>query len=125
VTIAPECTHHDRRDDLNAPQPCDLGTFLQRGWCRLENLSRLSLGPAGMFNYTGDNVLRYTGEDDEMVRTLVQVFSGQFTVESDKERLVPVMLGLWNSILQARFMGTLLEQDYDEKVYQATSIAYA
>jgi len=86
----------------------DAETYARRGWCRLEQFSRLA-------SLAHDSILMYDGQrdgqeplqpvmsgDKERVARAAAVFEGDFTVEADRERLVKTVLGLYARILERR-----------------------
>jgi hypothetical protein len=89
VIIAPPCIHHDKRVECNSE------TYQRRGWCRLEQWARMTVGGIqDMYLHEGGDLeplqdipLWYTAS--------IKVFEGDFTVDSDKSSIVDSVMGLW------------------------------
>jgi hypothetical protein len=97
VVIAPTCRHHNKNEI------CNQDTYKRRGWCRLEQWARMVIeGPENMFVFqpqeespSREDSLVPLDERQEWRRSTMCVFDGEFTVESDKEKLVDTVMGLW------------------------------
>ncbi|KAL1499212.1 hypothetical protein AB1Y20_013719 [Prymnesium parvum] len=91
VIIAPEAQHADSKER------CSPDTYLQRGWCRLEQWARLTYGRKGMFLFGVTRKLQLLESEEmrEWCRSSIMVFEGDFTCQADKKRLRSTVLGLW------------------------------
>jgi len=91
VICAPDVPHAQRSNQM-----CNLETYRQRMWCRVEQLSfMLSLGPEQMYVVKGPDELQPVAHDSDSLRQALYVFEGEATDESDKLSLVPPLLGLY------------------------------
>ncbi|CAK0800331.1 unnamed protein product [Prorocentrum cordatum] len=89
VIVAPTCIHHDEQVE------CNSATYQRRGWCRLEQWARMIAGGLqDMYIYEGGN-LEPISDKAHWYTASVKVFEGDFTVASDKHRIVDIVLGLW------------------------------
>jgi hypothetical protein len=95
LIIAPECTHH------NWQIYCNSETYQRRGWCRLEQWARMTVGGLNnMFLYEGaSSALVPLIDKPNWYETGVLVFEGDFTDEADKPKIVDIVLGLWAQAL--------------------------
>jgi hypothetical protein len=89
VIIAPKCTHHDKQVECNAE------TYQRRGWCRLEQWARMTVGGLHDMYLHEDGQLMKIEDKPIWYRLSIQVFQGDFTVEADKYSLVDTVMGLW------------------------------
>ena len=105
VVIAPTCKHNDSGDQCNAK------TYQSRGWCRLEQWARISIGAKeNFFIYNGQDgitlddgttsALVPIASDEAWLRDSVNVMGGNFTVDSDRHALVDSIVGLWSIALE-------------------------
>ena len=93
VAVAPPVPH------AQTGAMCDLASYRARMWCRAEMLAySLRNGSAKMYCCSdADGRARQTllsGVDDEHTSSLLDVFSGEASVEEDKLKLVLPILGL-------------------------------
>jgi hypothetical protein len=79
----------------SATHACDLDSYSRRGWCRLEQWARLSVGGAADMYSVGAGGSLDPLTDPHWLRQSIHVFGGEFTLEEDKLKLVDVVLGLW------------------------------
>ena len=93
VIIAPSCTHH------NSFKPVDKETYQRRGWCRLEQWARMTVGGLqNMFLFQGGEMIALDGER-KWYTDSIRVFDGDFTVDADKKKIVDTSIGLWSQAL--------------------------
>eukprot|EP00966_Prymnesium_polylepis_P296381 6846854-Prymnesium_polylepis.1 len=93
IIIAPRTVHCDSK------RLCDSNTYQRRGWCRLEQWAHLS-GKGIGYMYVYDHQRLELVEDEHWLRDSIKVMEGDFTVESDREKLVDSCLGLWSIALR-------------------------
>jgi len=117
VIVAPPATH------VGSEKQCSAQTYQRRGWCRLEQMARIcAAGLEGIYLYSDEghdrnelrpvkdltceankeSLQRSTSRHDETYswhEDSIRVFDGEFTMESDKAKLVDTMLALWASVL--------------------------
>lgn len=79
---------------------CSPSSYLDRGWCRLEQWARMSgNGTDNMYCYTKDKLVDVNsggiGEDLNWLDTAICVFEGKFSRVSDQERLTGVVAALY------------------------------
>ncbi|EOD30154.1 hypothetical protein EMIHUDRAFT_449788 [Emiliania huxleyi CCMP1516] len=90
VVAAPHALHVDS----SPPRRVDAETYLRRGWCRLEQWAFIAInGTQQMYVY--ETSLARIAERRRWIEESVNVFQGDFTLESDKAHLVDVVLGLY------------------------------
>lgn len=91
IIVAPEATHADTKAE------CNPTTYLKRGWCRLEQWARFTMGRDGMYLFGANRQLQVLDDEamDKWTRDAVLVFEGDFTKPSDKDRLFDTVLGIW------------------------------
>ncbi|KAL1529634.1 hypothetical protein AB1Y20_000576 [Prymnesium parvum] len=91
IIVAPQVLHADSQLE------CSPATYLKRGWCRLEQWSRLTYGRKGMYLFGETRELQVLDSDAmrEWCRSSIMVFEGDFTCQADKKRLCSTVLGLW------------------------------
>ena len=88
IAITPPATH------VTSQTPCDKESYLRRGWCRLEQWARITVGGMeDMYLWDGDlkaldNVQR------EWIHHSIRVFEGDFTDPRDRLKIVDTCLGL-------------------------------
>jgi hypothetical protein len=101
VIIAPPCSH------MNSGDVCDESTYFSRGWCRLEQYSRILSGTA--MSKVADIAICKSCDSlescpDLQVQKALYVFEGDFTccrlghpngMVCDKTRTVDIILGLF------------------------------
>ncbi|KAL1519160.1 hypothetical protein AB1Y20_003420 [Prymnesium parvum] len=113
LVVAPEAKHETGRE-------CSHKTYSRRGWCRLEQFSRMSTGIHDM--YIATDAPELIPLDVEFLREASFIFEGDFTVQSDRKKLVPVVLGVWALIVNSTLTDpdsphhatrALIEQDID------------
>ena len=101
LVVAPSATHE-------GGHVCDEASYRSRGWCRLELFAHLAVGGSKtMYRMTGEpSALSLRGWDEdrtgghsEWLLPVLNVYSGTFTVDSDRYKLVAPMLGLWATTL--------------------------
>ena len=93
VVCAPPTVHVDSH------APCDVETYMRRGWCRLEQWARLATGGLeNMYVFAGEE-LTPLAERPDWYTEACKVFEGDFTCASDKPLLVTNVLGLWGFAL--------------------------
>jgi len=92
VAVAPEVPNRSGAS-------CDLNSYVARGWCRLEQWARLTVGGLdGVYLYDGHGLHEYRAGSElmqQMLGAATDVFGGDFTVEKDRETLVDTVIGLW------------------------------
>jgi len=109
LVIAPETYHVD----TGAPIGPD--SYSRRGWTRVEQWSNLAMGGLSNAFLLRDGALQPLASNPEWVRASVQVFHGDFTVDSDKLALVDVLLGLYGfSLLDDSGQSTALLKHVNE-----------
>lgn len=91
VAVVP-CSVHEDTGEI-----CDESTYLERGWCRLEQWSHMSkYDLEGFYKIASvERGLQSIEDEPAWYKEALYVFEGKFTVESDKERLVSVVLSLY------------------------------
>ena len=89
LACAPEALHQDSRP----PCKVDADTYLQRGWCRLEQWAFMAINGSAQM-YVFDSSLSQLSSRRRWIEESVNVFNGHFTHEADKALLVDVVLGL-------------------------------
>jgi hypothetical protein len=121
VCVAPDAKHELGHD-------CNAKTYLNRGWCRLEQWARVSVGGLeGMFSFTTSNGLMQVtrtrgnmthtrtgdGKDvsEDWLEKSIQVCKGDFTLPEDVHRIKGVVSALW--------MYAVLTKDRDPKLFDA------
>eukprot|EP00327_Prymnesium_parvum_P006168 CAMPEP_0182808378 /NCGR_PEP_ID=MMETSP0006_2-20121128/6617_1 /TAXON_ID=97485 /ORGANISM="Prymnesium parvum, Strain Texoma1" /LENGTH=754 /DNA_ID=CAMNT_0024934089 /DNA_START=89 /DNA_END=2353 /DNA_ORIENTATION=+ len=93
LIVAPHVLHAD------SGMECDPQTYARRGWCRLEQWARLaSAGRDDMYLAKVDEVVEMDSHDS-WFEDSIMVFEGDFTCDSDKEKLVDTVVGLWAIML--------------------------
>jgi len=95
IICAPDAVHRDTQE------PCGLDTYTCRGWCRLEMMARAcSSGVEQVYLQTeaADDLRAMTAADFQTLS--LRVFEGHFSVQSDVQKLVDPVLGLYCSILR-------------------------
>ena len=90
LACAPEALHQDSRP----PCKVDADTYLQRGWCRLEQWAFMAINGSAQM-YVFDSSLSQLSSRRRWIEESVNVFNGHFTHEADKALLVDVVLGLY------------------------------
>ncbi|EOD09422.1 hypothetical protein EMIHUDRAFT_448355 [Emiliania huxleyi CCMP1516] len=99
VVCAPEAQHLGS----NPPSLVNAETYLQRGWCRLEQWAFLAINGAEQM-YVFETALAHLSQRRRWIEESVNVFQGSlpspglpghFTHEEDKALLVDVVLGLY------------------------------
>ena len=98
VAVAPPVPH------AQTGAMCDLASYRARMWCRAEMLAySLRNGSAKMYCCSdADGSARQTllsGVDDEHTSSLLDVFTGEASVEEDKLKLVLPILGLYAELV--------------------------
>jgi len=94
VAVAPTAQHVDTGLE------CNIESYLQRGWCRLEQWARLVVGGLErVYLFDGERLIEL-GTKPEYYQVSIKVFDGQFTDPRDKQKLVPTILGLWATVLR-------------------------
>jgi hypothetical protein len=89
VIIAPPCMHHDKQES------CNSDTYQRRGWCRLEQWARMTIGGLhDMYIHEGGQLVKIEDKPNWYLQS-IKVFQGDFTVEADKYKLVDTVMGLW------------------------------
>ena len=97
AVCAPDALHSD------TGAPCGLHTNSQRGWCRTEILAKVcSTGLDDMYLCAGDGLHIQPFTKDDFDRISMYVYEGDFTVQSDCEKLVLPVLGLYSLILKKK-----------------------
>mmetsp|Transcript_81678 Transcript_81678/g.221273 ORF Transcript_81678/g.221273 Transcript_81678/m.221273 type:complete len:821 (-) Transcript_81678:1114-3576(-) len=89
VIVAPSCIHRDTRVECNSQ------TYSRRGWCRLEQWARMTVGGLKDMYLYEDGNLEPLLDKPHWYTASVKVFEGDFTVESDKHTIVDPVMGLW------------------------------
>lgn len=99
VAIAPPTEHNDA-DPLVL---CNLETYQQRGWCRVEQWARMAVGGlSDMYVFDGKCGLTLIADMQESLSAILRVFEGDFTHPEDKKKLVTTMLGIWSVCMRKR-----------------------
>ena len=84
----------------------DVSSYQKRGWCRLEQWARLTVGGLQkMFIYIEGSEIKDLSENPAWYQDAIRVLNGDFTDERDKPKLVPMILGLWAAVLRNRRNG--------------------
>ena len=111
VAVAPHCEGGDIAPGRRTVY--DESTYSMRGWCRLEQWARLTVGGLqNMFLYDGC-ALRPLEQESAWTERVLDIFvSGEFTVASDKWALVDSCVGLWATVLRQR------DQPHIERIYK-------
>lgn len=90
IVAAPETFHVD------TGLPCDTASYLNRGWCRLEQWAGMAASSQTTHMYVyekGD--LHLLSDRPGWIEKSVNVFTAQFTFHSDKDKLVDVVMALY------------------------------
>jgi len=96
VIVAPTVRHSNKEED------CDLQSYRNRMWCRVEQLCFLMAKSAdAMFVATGEDAgsIAPASQDTGWLRENLYVFEGVATDEGDKIKLVTPLLGLYATML--------------------------
>lgn len=96
VAVAPEATHITRQERA------DSETYRRRGWCRLEQWAfMINGGTYNMFLFEGAerDKLKQIDRKQGWFEDMINVMSGDFSVDSDRWTLVDVILGLYGFAL--------------------------
>ena len=96
VVICPETVH------LSTGKGVNEHSYQRRGWCRLEQWAHMSLRGLDHMYLFRSNTLELMGLETKWYSEAIKVFDGDFTVDSDKEKLVDTLLGLWALALAGR-----------------------
>ena len=97
VVCAPDALHSD------TGAPCGLHTYSKRGWCRTEILAKVcSTGLDDMYLCVGDGLHSRPFTKEDLDHISMRVYEGDFTVQSDCEKLVLPILGLYSLILKKK-----------------------
>ena len=89
IVAAPPSMHREKQ------VICDHNTYAGRGWCRLEQWARMQDGLENMYLTTSPGNLEPIADMREWYEQSMLVFEGQFTVDTDKIKMVNIVLGLW------------------------------
>jgi hypothetical protein len=89
VIIAPRCVHKDKQET------CDSASYQRRGWCRLEQWARMTVGGLHDMYIHEDGKLQKIEDKPTWYGQSIRVFDGDFTVDSDRDCLVDTVMGLW------------------------------
>ena len=81
LICTPSAMHVDKKVAVNGQ------TYLRRGWCRFEQWARLATGGLqDMYVYRSDSIERLSAREFEpWVEESINVFSGEFNVDSQKQ----------------------------------------
>jgi len=114
LIIAPNCIHYDKQIKV------DTDTYQKRGWCRMEQWARMTVGGLeGMFMF--DEVELKPLKDPKWFMDSIHVFEGDFTDPADKQKLVDTSIGLWaHTMMEHQNLltsSTKRDQGPDETVY--------
>jgi len=94
IICAPDGVHQD------TGLTCGLATYSQRGWCRMEMLSKAAgSGLSNILVCHGNNQVQELRDLKEQCLSF-RVFEGSFTRDADKETLVQPSLGLYSLMLR-------------------------
>jgi len=111
VCLTPEAGHE-------MGHVCSSKTYFQRGWCRLEQWARVSVGGlSGMYSYDGQSLREFATDpvslasNESWLDLAIRVCLGDFTDPEDRHRLKGVICSLW--------MYAVLTKDRDDTVYTA------
>jgi len=88
IVAAPPAEHREKKST------CDHDTYAGRGWCRLEQWARMQDGLQNMYLMRGGD-LEPIADMAHWYEQSVKVFEGQFTVDTDKIKMVNICIGLW------------------------------
>jgi len=90
IVVAPETIH------CNTGLRCDAQTYLGRGWCRLEQWAGMSASTKTdhMYLYEAGDLHRLS-DRQSWIEESVNVFTGNFTCNADKQKLVDVVMSLY------------------------------
>jgi len=90
IVVAPETIH------CNTGDLCDSQTYRGRGWCRLEQWAGMAANPSTDHMWVIEkHDLKRLSSHPEWITESVNVFMGNFTCASDKEKLVDVVMALY------------------------------
>ena len=89
IVAAPSTMHREKQ------VVCDHDTYAGRGWCRLEQWARMQDGLENMYLSTSPGDLQPIADKRDWYEQSMLVFDGQFTVDTDKIKMVNIVLGLW------------------------------
>jgi len=115
VAVCPTTQHVD------TGLPCDVESYMRRGWCRLEQWARLTIGGLqNMYFYDGAKLMDLA-EHPKWHNESIKVFEGNFTDPRDKQKLIPTILGLWATVLRNQRVSNdtvgsyeLVKQNYEQ-----------
>ena len=90
IVVAPETIH------CNTGLRCNAQTYLGRGWCRLEQWAGMSASTKTdhMYLYEAGDLHRLS-DRQSWIEESVNVFTGNFTCNADKQKLVDVVMSLY------------------------------
>ena len=74
--VAPPADHADAKDADGAPRRCSLMSYQRRGWCRLEQLARMSMGSVHnmfVFEDAASGLVSYSEIPEETLEHYMQV----------------------------------------------------
>lgn len=110
VICAPKCMHKDKQLECNAD------TYQRRGWCRLEQWARMTVGGLHDMYLHEDGKLQKIEDKPDWYEMSIKVFEGDFTVDDDKWNLVDTVMGLWYvALLNESHMNNTLLKELVEK----------
>lgn len=96
LVCAPDAVHRDTQ------MVCNAESYLNRGWCRLEQWACIATGGLShMFLYRRAR-LEPLASNGPWRANAIEVYSGNFTQEEDKQLLTDIVLGLWGLLLLGR-----------------------
>jgi hypothetical protein len=117
VCLVPDAVHE-------LGHKCNAQSYLQRGWCRLEQWARVSVGGVdGMYSFTNGAGLwevsraresithTQSGAEESWLDMSIQVCKGDFTHAEDRHHLTGVIAALW--------MYAVLTKDQDPTLFNA------
>ena len=115
VIVAPETVH------LGTGLPCNKETYSRRGWCRLEQWSRIAVGGVHniyLYQQAGEP-LRQIKSDAEWLQKNIFVCGGDFArPNEDRPKLVDNLLALWGCMLEMKDSSPDMTAIYDLVVAQ-------
>ena len=121
VIVAPETVH------LGTGLPCNKETYSRRGWCRLEQWSRIAVGGVHniyLYQQAGEP-LRQIKSDAEWLQKNIFVCGGDFArPNEDRPKLVDNLLALWGCMLEMKDSSPEMTAIYDLVVAQRHEVYF-
>ena len=119
VVVAPSCVHYNTRE------PCDATSYQQRGWVRLEQWARMTVGGLrNMFIFDDNKNLVAIEKRREWYLDSIHVFKAHFTDPSDKPKLVDTGIGLWAYTLKNHGVNNACSTAVYEAIQQSKATVF-